>query len=913
MLRLEHAPCGSWTSSTPTPRCATPQIHDTADYNDVRFRSAEVPEVPGVAFSPGEDVWLAVDLVDLPLPSPVPEGIGTWLEEPISALVAPTLRHPDPVTRRLLELVDDPPVVFGEEVELESLSEDQLAALGIRGVKTDQLPTAIAKAEQARTAAAGPFNEWISSEWKPWSEGWLEIERGRSFYKQLFDLRTRMERERELIECVWGFGQLRWVPSIDGMGEVRVDHPLLCVAVEFTLEQSTGRITVAPASAPGVESAWSSGLPLSDRAGFNDQRASAEQISLDPWGPGRLDLLRSLLRAIDLDGVLVDSDGTSSPDALARLDPDEWVLFARRRQTNFRGFLDDQRRLYSQPGAVVPSPFAALVIDEPSILDTAALLGDTEATLTEPNGAPTHERLLLPLPTNEQQMQILTLAQTRTGVTAQGPPGTGKSHTIANLISHYVAYGHRVLVTAEKEQTLSVLIDKVPEAIRPLCVPVLGADAAARSRLQATITTIADAAHRPPDHTTIGHLEVELDAIASRFATTTNALRARRAAEVAPVPHRPTGTDPEDWTPSTAAAWLAAHRDTLAGIPDRLDTGAPPPLTKAEFIELEALCASLDPADAMAALSTLPDPAILPPGGRLAALRLEAEQLRRFLSELEPWVSDWAKIDAARVSELSTLADYVSGWATWQQGVADSWVAQVLFEAGTPALARGWEEFCTGANSECEAILAVSRALAANSVSITTPNASGIPGPEFVASLDEARSRITGGRSVGRFQRAAREALDACRVDGRVPSTLDDLDTHLGRDHQADSAPTTGNSMVEYCHTHRRPQTLRKHADRNSDRWAHRHGAHDAVLDPDDLAPAGEPSQHARLSRAACSRRGNIEHNRPGVPRPAPPRSSDRDRPGVRRARRAPTARGRRSGRPGTQGRPSRCTHGRGR
>ena len=32
-----------------------------------------------------------------------------------------------------------------------------------------------------------------------------------------------------------------------------------------------------------------------------------------------------------------------------------------------------------------------------------------------------------------------------------GPPGTGKSHTIANVICHYLAKGRRVLVTSKGE------------------------------------------------------------------------------------------------------------------------------------------------------------------------------------------------------------------------------------------------------------------------------------------------------------------------------------------------------------------------------------------------------------------------------------------------------------------------------
>ena len=98
--------------------------------------------------------------------------------------------------------------------------------------------------------------------------------------------------------------------------------------------------------------------------------------------------------------------------------------------------------------------------------------------------------MLLPLPTNEEQQRILTQAQHSTGVTVQGPPGTGKSHTIANIISHYVAYGKRVLVVAEKEQALRALTGKIPAGIKDLTVSVLGADAESRRELESAIGQI---------------------------------------------------------------------------------------------------------------------------------------------------------------------------------------------------------------------------------------------------------------------------------------------------------------------------------------------------------------------------------------------------------------------------------------
>ncbi len=89
-------------------------------------------------------------------------------------------------------------------------------------------------------------------------------------------------------------------------------------------------------------------------------------------------------------------------------------------------------------------PFLSLVTDNPSGLYDPLGSNDSVAR-------PGPEVLYLPKPANEEQFRILRLAQHRTGVTSQGPPGTGKSHTIANLICHFVACGKRVLVIAQKE------------------------------------------------------------------------------------------------------------------------------------------------------------------------------------------------------------------------------------------------------------------------------------------------------------------------------------------------------------------------------------------------------------------------------------------------------------------------------
>ncbi|MGH3840908.1 MAG: AAA domain-containing protein [Pseudonocardiaceae bacterium] len=60
----------------------------------------------------------------------------------------------------------------------------------------------------------------------------------------------------------------------------------------------------------------------------------------------------------------------------------------------------------------------------------------------------------LPMPVNDRQLQILRRVDTHAQTLVQGPPGTGKTHTAAALISHLLAQGKRVLVTAHTDRAL---------------------------------------------------------------------------------------------------------------------------------------------------------------------------------------------------------------------------------------------------------------------------------------------------------------------------------------------------------------------------------------------------------------------------------------------------------------------------
>lgn len=101
------------------------------------------------------------------------------------------------------------------------------------------------------------------------------------------------------------------------------------------------------------------------------------------------------------------------------------------------------------------------------------------------------EDILFPLDANEEQISIVKKICENEAILVQGPPGTGKSHTIANLICHFLAHGKKVLITSETSRALRVLINKIPKDIKPLCVNLLD-DNNGEYELEQCIKNISD-------------------------------------------------------------------------------------------------------------------------------------------------------------------------------------------------------------------------------------------------------------------------------------------------------------------------------------------------------------------------------------------------------------------------------------
>jgi very-short-patch-repair endonuclease len=325
-------------------------------------------------------------------------------------------------------------------------------------------------------------------------------------------------------------------------------------------------------------------------------------------------------------------------------------------------------------------------------------------------------------------------------------------------------------VTAEKEQALKVLLDKIPTDIQDLCVTVLGSDARSRQQLRDSVTRIAGVATETADAKEIRRLEEELESLNETIAQLMNRQKRAREVEITTPPLPPPYGGPSLWTPSSMAQWLTEHEAGCRGIQDRIGIDTLPPLTDAEFEELCELLRYFPEEDRTDALQSLPDPDSLPSSALLHSQWLERREIRDALSSMSTVRQEYSNDTALSHGLLEELASELDEWAAWLTLAQGSWLQGVIDDARDELRSQPWRDFCEHFDADSKEIVEELRHLSEYAISV----------PDNFAGLKEvfeqSLARVRDGKRAGRrFDRHNHEAIDACLIDGRHPETENDF------------------------------------------------------------------------------------------------------------------------------------------
>lgn len=445
--------------------------------------------------------------------------------------------------------------------------------------------------------ARAQFVTYLDTKWRPWArEEKLRRETIR-LYSRLFTLKQQLEGGivEAQIELVWGVGLGIW-----NCAGTTVGYPLVGRLVELSLNPDTAEVEIRPRDADArLEIDWYASV---DNPGLADFEKAAKEFfgkattTFSPFDRGTFEpLLRTAATNLDANGIYWPNEVPAEDRTLPKPDDklkvtDTWVLFARPRTNSL--FLQDLEKLKKQAEETdtYPPAVSAVVTDPDTtnpVVELPSFRGVSASYHAEPGTSGKKARnLYFPKPFNDEQVRIVQLLDVSDGVVVQGPPGTGKTHTIANVICHYLAEGKRVLVTSMKDPALTVLQEQLPAEIRPLAISLLTSEQEGMKQFEHAIHKIASEVQgldRGSTVRAINHLEESIDALHGKLAGIDRKIGEWAMRNLAKVTLETEDIDPQD-----AAREVVANAGQFEWIPDGLGVGPEfaPQFSDADIVRL---------------------------------------------------------------------------------------------------------------------------------------------------------------------------------------------------------------------------------------------------------------------------------------------------------------------------------------
>ncbi len=554
--------------------------------------------------------------------------------------------------------------------------------------------------------ARAKVQEYVAKTWTEWAQAERPRRETIDIYDRLFSLQQalKLEGSDRPLEVVWGMGVARWkLPPHE------LDHPIVEQLVELELDEA-GAIQVCPRGVDPIlalkpfTATNNPGTDLVARFAREHFAKLPPERELSPFERETFTpILRYACAQFDRAGRYhpdyASQDDRKVPDAGPNLViTDTWALYARPRSDNF--FVADLERLKEAVEAVelLPGPAVALVTepsDEPTYVPTISGIGGMFGAPDAPSATTSigdiraaaeqtgTRQFFFPKPFNEEQISIVERLENPgvEGVVVQGPPGTGKTHTIANIICHYLATGHRVLVTSKSEGALTVLRDQIPEGIRDLAVSLLTSERQGLKQLEATVNLLASkiASLDPkPTERDIGDNERRIAELQRRIAAIDAEMRSFAEKHLRPVP---AVDQPDGILPSELAERIVRERDRFDWFSDRPGSSGDPqglrfgdPDVAAARNARKALGRDLD-----YLAGTLPSIADLPDAATLASIHQDlanAARIERGRGSDAPVMSSTEADALARAEVL--LAAVEALVATHEHCAESPWLGEIF-------------------------------------------------------------------------------------------------------------------------------------------------------------------------------------------------------------------------------------------
>lgn len=309
-----------------------------------------------------------------------------------------------------------------------------------------------------------------------WVEKQLAIEEARNFFDTLYIKYLELNKETETLELVIGNGIVR-------IKEQNVYYPVLLKKIKIDFNAKDNILIL---SDPHTNESFSPNLYTNFLNEIDDihlenvfeLEKEVKERNLHPLNRKEtVDFFKKFIHSLTNRGFFIeDGDIEDLKEYGDIFIEDNPLIFIRKKETGIVKAIENITEKIENSGKI-PAHLYELV----------GVASEEENENTEKDFR--EEEILFVKDANTEQVNIAKQIEKNNAVVVQGPPGTGKTHTIANLLGHFLAQGKNVLVTSQTKKALRVLKEKIPKSIQGLCISILDDD---NSDMRKSVETISE-------------------------------------------------------------------------------------------------------------------------------------------------------------------------------------------------------------------------------------------------------------------------------------------------------------------------------------------------------------------------------------------------------------------------------------
>ncbi|WP_282019823.1 AAA domain-containing protein [Planomicrobium okeanokoites] len=329
------------------------------------------------------------------------------------------------------------------------------------------------------------FDLFVETRWIPYINELNRVTPIQDLYDKLFEIHQSITSRSESIQLIFAIGLLSW----NTPNNRDVKRHVLTSEVEMKFDREKALFSISP-SLSGLELSLEEDMleveHRLNRSDLNHITEMLESINDEESNTSSIEsILKAIVSSLDSQGVFsneISRNKTADKHPVISLSPS--FILRERPQKSIQKACDQAIEQLEQleEGQEIPGSLINMFSPSNDDVQNTDTTSDTEAF---------EQEFYFPLPSNEEQSRIVSAITKKASVLVQGPPGTGKTHTIANLTSHLLATGQRVLITSQTAKALSVLKEKLPKELQSLCVSLLGGDSTSLKDLETVVSTIS--------------------------------------------------------------------------------------------------------------------------------------------------------------------------------------------------------------------------------------------------------------------------------------------------------------------------------------------------------------------------------------------------------------------------------------